>query len=245
MFYPNSFPDSFGIFLTVLFAVSILYLAVKHRKGDIFLLLCMVPLYMLFERMSVKAMRHILPMVPFMTLALAVFFERIESFLKNRWLAPLLAGLLCLFQIIRIVDYHGDLAAQDPRVAAAEWIIENIPQKSALIVESFPPFSHLAQDRDYVVYAAEWTEKSLTKRDELNRFTAKHDSVFYIADDFTRQIFSWKYTIGRYPEITRDRLDFYEHLSTQADRLISFESKHTILQPTITVYNLSGPPWTN
>ena len=90
----------------------------------------------------------------------------------------------------------------------------------------------------YKLYETKWTSKTLAKRDELETFAAQHDSLYYVADDFTHQTFQWKYTKEKYPEITKDRLDFFQWLDNSTEKVAEFKSTNPILQPTITIYKI-------
>ena len=95
----------------------------------------------------------------------------------------------------------------------------------------------MPDSQKYAVYKTRWASRSKTRELEFRQFVAKHDTVYYVADDFTRQVFSWKFTKEKYPEITNERLAFFSALDVE-EKLIVFPSKNELLQPTITIYRL-------
>ena len=245
VFYPNSIPGVFGVVLTVLAALGILYLLFKHRRHDLLLLVCIVPVYLLFEKMSIKAMRHILPLIPLFVLAAVVLLNDIFARIKIRSLR--LAGLLLVFgfltasQAARALDYQKKLSHTDPRSLATEWILSHLPPGAAIAVESFPPILKVAGDSmSYTVYETDWTSRSKTRWQEFKTFVAQQDSIYYIADDFTRQIFTWKYTKTKYPEIAQERLSIFKWLDENAEKIRVFNSRAPHIQPKIVIYRLKG-----
>ncbi|MBN1466494.1 glycosyltransferase family 39 protein [candidate division KSB1 bacterium] len=238
VFYPNSIPETFGLLLTLAAAVGLIYLLMKHRRQDLFILVCTVPMYLLFEKMSIKAMRHILPIIPFLLLAASVLIWETLGQIRPRVKVLLLSLILTFFslnQAFAVLDYHRALAQKDPRTAAAEWFGQHVPQGSAAAVESFPPMI-FTRDDGYQVYETNWTSKSRSEREKFFTFAAGRDSLYYVADDFTRQVFQWKYTQRRHPLITEDRLEFFAWLDKHMKKLVTFTSKNPKIQPTITVY---------
>lgn len=244
VFYPNSIPETFGIVLTILAAIGLLYVLIKHRKQDWFILAATIPMYLLFEKMSIKAMRHILPIIPFLLLAATVFVVEMSDKIRQKILRTIVLTVIIFFivvtQIRSAITYQHALMQTDPRTKATAWIEKNIPAGSAVAVENFPPVLFEKPDHGFELYDTKWTSKTLARRDELALFMSQHDSVFYIADDFTRQTFMWKYTEHKYPEITADRIDFFNSLKTQAERLAEFKSQNPNIQPTITIYLITN-----
>lgn len=245
VFYPNSIPETFGIALTLLAAAAILYLVLKHRRQDLFLLACFIPMYILFEKMSIKAMRHILPIIPFLMLAAAVALAEITGTLKHRstrtiaLIIPLL--YFCVTQCSAAISYHRALLHDDPRTRATTWIRQHLPAEMAVAIEAFPPLLFLQENHNYLVYNTKWLSKSLDKRQEFMAFLSTTDTLYYIADDFTRQTFSWKFTLKKYPEIANDRIGFFNWLEQYGESLVIFESEFPKIQPKITIYLVPAP----
>jgi len=245
VFYPNSIPGLFGAALTVIAALGVVYLLIRRRKSDWLLLFCLVPVYFMFEKMSIKAMRHILPIIPILILAATIFLADILDRVKGKLgvvLTALTFGILAVTQTAAAVSYHKKLKAPDPRAGAATWLKQNVPAGAAVAVEAFPPcFAANRDSSGYTIYETNWTSRSKTRRAEFMQFVAEKDSIFYIADDFTRQTFSWKYTKAKYPDLARDRLEFFQWLEESAEKIKVFQSDNNLIQPTITIYRLLNP----
>ncbi|MBN1481257.1 phospholipid carrier-dependent glycosyltransferase [candidate division KSB1 bacterium] len=245
VFYPNSIPETFGVFLTLLAALAILYLMLKHRREDLFLLACAIPMYILFEKMSIKAMRHILPIIPLILLAMAILIVEITEKLKHRstrtaaLLIPVLFFSVAQFSVA--ISYQRALLHDDPRTTATTWIQQNLPPDSAVAIESFPPLLFLQKEHNFTLYETEWMSKTLNKRQEFMEFMNSNGSLYYVADDFTRQTFTWKFTQKKYPEIAKDRIDFFDWLERNSEKLVTFKSAHPKIQPTITIYYIARP----
>lgn len=242
VFYPNSIPGVFGVALTIIAALAVVYLLIRHRKSDWLLLWCLVPVYFMFEKMSIKAMRHILPIIPILLLAVSILLTDILDRLKKEigiLLTVLIFGWLTITQSGGAVSYQKKLKAKDPRTIATVWLQENAPPEAAIALEAFPPyFAANKESLRYTIYETDWTSRSKTRRAEFMQFVAEQDSIYYIADDFTRQTFFWKYTKTKYPDITRDRLAFWAWLEKNAQHVKTFKSAAPKVQPTIIVYKM-------
>lgn len=246
-FYPNSIPATFGIVLTILMIVGIVLLIVRFRKGDWLLISFLIPTYYLFEHMSIKAMRHLLPLAPLFVLAAAIALFWLADRLDFRGFRPVLISLVlvfvCVWNGLVSINYMNDLSSIDPRTEASAWIAESIPENSTVMVENFPPPildsgqpAFLSDMFD--VIPADMTRKSVQQSDSINQTIAKHDTIWYVADDFTRQIFTWKHTRVKYQDIVQDRKRLFQWIERQAEDKVVFQSQHPRLQPTISIYKL-------
>ena len=245
VFYPNSIPAVFGIGLTLISLFALVYLFVRHRNSDLLLLVCIVPIYLMFEKMSIKAMRHILPIMPLLLLASAAFMMDIFYRFKKRGIQVIGFALVIIFLIVTqaalALSYQNKLAKVDPRTTAAAWVNQHIPAGAAVAVESFPPFISIKADsQKYIIYKTNWTSRSQTQEQEFFDFAAEHDSFYYIADDFTRQIFSWKFTKEKYSAIAQQRLSFFSRLDESAEKATVFISENPFIQPAITIYRVTN-----
>jgi 4-amino-4-deoxy-L-arabinose transferase-like glycosyltransferase len=245
VFYPNSIPAVFGVGLTVIAAFSVIYLLLRHNKSELLLLISIIPIYLIFEKMSIKAMRHILPILPLLVLTSVIFLNDVFDRLKNRKTKMiglvLIVSILAITQSVRALSYQNNLKETDPRTKATEWINEHIPKNAAVAVESFPPYLLATADgQPFIIYDTKWTSRSKTREEEFIAFIAEHDSIYYIADDFTRQLFSWKFTKTKYPEITNERLSTFRWLEENAQTVQLFKSSSPQIQPQITIYRLKG-----
>lgn len=241
VFFPNSIPGTFGLLLMGLSIAGIIYLLVRHKKQDLLILLFVVPTYLLLEKVSIKAMRHFLPLTPFFILFATVAITSLAAWLKNKKIQTVfyfvIIGFIIINQVSKTLAYHNALAKIDPRTHAMDWIVKNIPKQSKVVVEDFPP-SNLNDDskHPYKVYKTEWFSKSMKKSHDFFTFVAESDSFYYISDDFTRQVFDWKLSKTKYPEIVKDRQQIFEWLKTNTILSKEFSSNDMYVQPGITIY---------
>ena len=246
LFYPNSIPTTFGALLTVLILVGIGYQLYRHKKQDILLLIFMLPMYFYFEHLSYKAMRHIIPIIPIMLVSSAIIIDEISNRLFNNAVLRMsaLTGLvlgLVISGASSSWNYLDEIRKKDPRTSAAEWVVENVPRGSNLLVESFPPylpdlFNQDDPDREYNITRARLQYKYPALADSfITEMKAGHYD-YYIADGFTRQLFSWKYTQKKYPEITKDRNRLFQWLDSELPVAVEFRPEHEIIQPFVMIY---------
>ncbi|MBD3374875.1 hypothetical protein GF406_07575 [candidate division KSB1 bacterium] len=250
-FYPNAIPTTFGLVLTLLTVLGIVYHGWKHRKADLLLLVFIIPSYWMFETMSIKAMRHVLPLVPFFMISAAVAWDFISRPLgKNakRIFTVLIIGWIAVSNIQSSLWYFNELSARDPRTLAREWILENIPDNSVLAIESFPPplpgkkEDESTKDKTFELIDVDLTKRQIHIKNELIGQIHKSNAEYYISDGFTRQTLQWQETQERYPELVQDRQQFFDWLqknSTVVKRFVPGEEK---IQPKITIYRLELTP---
>jgi hypothetical protein len=205
----------------------------------------------MFETMSIKAMRHVLPLVPFFMISAAVAWDFISRPLgKNakRIFTVLIIGWIAVSNIQSSLWYFNELSAKDPRTLAREWILENIPDNSVLAVESFPPplpgkkENESTKDKTFELIDIDLTKRQIHIKNELIGQIHKSNAEYYISDGFTRQTLQWQETQERYPELVQDRQQFFDWLqknSTVVKRFVPGEEK---IQPKITIYRLELTP---
>jgi len=224
-------------------------MAIRHRREDLAILLFTLPTYFFFEDMSYKAMRHILPLMPFFSTAAALaitwFCEKL--FKKQPAQTAAIAGIVLGFVIAGSggsLRYMNRLNDPDPRTLALNWVKHNIPADAKVAVESFPPYlpglfaSDSLQSGDYRIVATSLNDKVIHVADSLVHSLLQDSVHYYIADGFTRHFFSWKYTKKRYPEIAADRENLFRWLENNADLLADFRPNDENIQPFIMIYKL-------
>lgn len=245
VFYPNAIPTTFGLVLTLLTVLGILYHGWKHRKADLLLLVFIIPSYWMFETMSIKAMRHVLPLVPFFMISAAVAWDFMSRSLgKNmqRIFSLLIIGWIAVSNIGSAFWYFNQLSDTDPRTQAREWILENIPDNRVLAVESFPPPLPVKKEgksvngKTYELIEIDLTKRQIHIRDDLIGQIRESNADYYISDGFTRQTLQWQETKERYPELVQDRQQFFDWLQTNATVVKQFIPGKENIQPKITIY---------
>ncbi len=246
VFFPNSIPATFGTVLTMMVIIGIILLVIRLRKGDLLLASFLLPTYYLFEHMSIKAMRHLLPLAPLFVIAAAVALFWLGNRLNFRGLRPILISLLLVFvcgwNVVIGIQYMNDLSSTDPRTEASAWITTSIPAGSTIVVENFPPpvldSGQPVYIEVYEVISADMTRKSVQQSDIIKETIAQNDTVWYVADGFTRQIFDWKHTELKYPEIVQSRKALFQWIDKQAEEKIVFKSETSQIQPRISIYKI-------
>lgn len=246
VFYPNSLPGTFGVLLTILCGAGILFLLFRRKKADVLLLVSLLPMYFLFETMSIKAIRHLTPIVPLLLLAGAAVLYEAGSKIKRYGLLISAALLLVIMvdNISHSVSYWHKMSSVDPRTRAREWILVNLPPKALLLTEDFPPplplMDGARQDEGYIVTSVRVSAKRVGIADSVKALLKTERKLYYIADGFSRQIFGWEFTRRHYPDIAWDRVQFFDWLDRNGRLLKRFDSVNPRLQPEIFIYELTG-----
>ncbi|MBN2411414.1 glycosyltransferase family 39 protein [candidate division KSB1 bacterium] len=248
VFYPNSIPTTFGVILTLFIILGLALQIIRHRKADILLLLFVVPTYIFFEELSYKAMRHILPIIPLLMVsgAIGIVWVSEKLFKKEMLRYAALTGIVAGIVISGSAGsfhYLKMLNRVDPRTRALEWVTENINMGTAIAVESFPPylpglFSEGGNDNVYFITRMNLWDKVSAVSDSLSQMLRDKTIQYYIADGFTRQIFEWKYTRRKYPDIVSDRQKLFTWLDNNAEIVEKIIPKDENIQPFIIIYKM-------
>jgi 4-amino-4-deoxy-L-arabinose transferase-like glycosyltransferase len=147
LWYLQQTLTSADVALAGLGLAGIVWVAVKHRRGDLMLLSFIVPYYLLISIWPVRFERNLVPLVP----ALAVLAGRwlVESvcWLGSKWPAlrrweMLILSCLTAVAVVMpakaVLDLDGALSQRDHRNTAADWVNTNLPPGSKIVIEGFP-----------------------------------------------------------------------------------------------------------
>ncbi len=248
VFYPNSIPHTFGVLLTLFAAAGIIYLLYRHRKSDLLLLVFLVPSYLMFESMAYRAMRHILPLIPFILAAAAILLFDVCMVLKSnkiKYVFAVAAGLLIvIIPAVKISGYLYHLGRPDPRTQALKWCMENIPAPASIAVESFPPYlpgyqgNYTSGEKQFEIYEMKLMQRDERRSQTLVKMISDNRINYYIMDGFTRHVFDWRQTRRRYPEIVKDRKKFFRWLDMHGRIIAEFIPEHEKILPAVRIYRI-------
>lgn len=133
--------------LEIFSLTAVVYAMFRHRKKDILLVSFPLVYYLIMGKFLRHHDRYILPIVPFLTIAAAMFVVEIaskisQSKLRQNFILVGLAIAIILFPSIRVIRYVDLTTKKGTGLEAKEWIEENIPHKSRIAYEIYcPPIS--------------------------------------------------------------------------------------------------------
>lgn len=249
VFYPNDLPSTFGLVLMGFCLAGLVVMLIRHRRSDLLLLSIILPTYFMFEYVAYKAIRHLLPVVPFFLLAAAIAIDGLAERLFSRGarrLALLIGVLLGLvaIQLQRTTHYFNELSKPDPRTLARSWILQHLPDRSRIMTESFPPALPNCRDAKpgeticYQLASFKMTSRRLHLQETFKATLRDSMIQYYIADGFTRAFFDWKYSDKKYPQVVQERKEFFSWLEAHSQRLQTFRPDDPAIQPEIIIYQL-------
>lgn len=252
VFYPNDLPATLGWVLVIFTLAGLIRQIVRRQPADVLLLSFTLLTYVLFESMAYKAIRHLLPIMPFFMLAAAMAIHDLAQRLSRRPLrqAAIMAGIvlgLALLQGGKTVRYFSALAQEDPRTSARRWIMEHLADGSGIVTEAFPPTLPNAYDPKsgesvrYRLLPVKLTSRTLGRSDEFIRAIQDSSMQYYIADGFSRSFFDWKYSQKKYPAIVAERKRFFAWVESQSQVLKTFTAQDPHIQPDIVIYQFKTP----
>ena len=142
-FLGHLFRDGFTPPVAVLSLAGGIYLAGWRRLG-LHPLVLFPPVYLfLISRFRVNFTRNLLPVYPFLAIWGAFVLWRLLSWLRNKSGlggrtvgSVLLLGLVLVYPTRRIWNLGTHLQHTDRRTQAREWIVENVPAGSTVLVEA-------------------------------------------------------------------------------------------------------------
>jgi len=123
---------------------AIVYALVRHRKKDILLVSFPIAYYLIMGSFLRHFDRYILPVVPFLVIAAAVFLVRIASMISRSKVKQSLAIVvltlaIILFPAVRVIRYVHLMTQAGTGLQAREWIMRNIPRGEKIAYETYSP----------------------------------------------------------------------------------------------------------
>jgi len=136
--------DGMGQPLGIFSLAAVVYAVFRHRKKYILLIGFPLAYYLIMGSFLRHFDRYILPVVPFLVIAAAVFLVEIASKLsrskrRQNFVVVGLALAIILFPGMRVVRYVHLMTQQGTGLQAKEWIEKNIPRGKKIVHETYSP----------------------------------------------------------------------------------------------------------
>jgi len=130
--------------LEIFSLAAVIFAIFRHRKRDILLISFPLTYYLIMGAFLRHFDRYILPVVPFLVIAAAMFLVEVASkisHLKARQNLAIIGLTLAviLFPAVRVIRYVNLMTQQGTGLQAKEWIEENIPRGKRVIYETYSP----------------------------------------------------------------------------------------------------------
>jgi len=130
--------------LEIFSLAAVVYAVFRHRKKDILLISFPLVYYLIMGSFLRHFGRYILPVVPFLVIAAAMFLVEIASKISS--LKPrqnfIIVGLtlaIILFPGIRVIRYVELMTEKGTGLQAEEWIEKNISREKKIVCETYSP----------------------------------------------------------------------------------------------------------
>jgi 4-amino-4-deoxy-L-arabinose transferase-like glycosyltransferase len=117
------------------------YLLLRHRKEDVVILSWIAVYFALVGAWFNKASRYILPMLPFLSLAIAILFVEMKGRFEQKrrrlyaWIWALLACIVLFSSGLYSLAYLQIYSRPHTGIQTLQWAIENLPQGSTVLLE--------------------------------------------------------------------------------------------------------------
>ena len=259
-FYDNSFVPAMGLFATIAFSLGIFYLLWRHRRQDVLLLSFPIVIYLLIGQMNYKAMRQLLPVVPFLLLIASEFIVQMSELtqrLKIQRIILVLAGALIVVPTgVKALRYDIALCQPDTRTLMKNWIEANIPANTKIGMEEFHPPLLSRQDlnlklieksKDYkavydifgLVPGMFAHGKQRTQDQNPVGYILENKIEYIVLDSFTYDRYHWKLTRQKNAKIVAERDGFYHWVAKECV-LVHAErpQNHFNISPGLKIYKV-------
>ena len=230
---------SFGLGPVFLLSIpgALLFL-VKNLRGGIVLLSFPITFFFLMSSFHLRCPYYLLPMIPIIMLLAAQGLLQLSGWLLpkkvHRIVFPLLAVYVAWISLQETTSFLSALRNMDTRQIATEWIYQNLPKGSKLVVEGNEQFGPSLSEEDFVMHNRtasthyRWNSLAKCRRGGIEYFIASEEMKNNVA-------MGWIPPSGIYQELTED--PDVELLKTFKE----FHYEQTFLNPTIWLYRIHPP----
>jgi len=247
------------VFILSLFGYSILFF--KNRK--LFLVLVFIPFcsFFLYYFLYHFEPRYVLLFLPILTIVAGFGLDKILKFFRIK--SDLASGLICLVIIFlplkNAIIFDKMLIQTDTRNLAKEWVLENIPAGSKIVINSWE--FNLNKEKDCIVQQLYTDNMSLRSRDyvmmnkvfpnsycvwqiDLIKQLPKNinEYEYYIVDSFTGREFAYlgEELIKKGKLIKRFEGSSFNPAEDIITMFVHQRLKEKILGPIIDIYQLTS-----
>jgi len=218
---------SFGILIILTFAYSV-YRSIKGDTSFYLFLPYLIFTIIMIGKQQKHSLHYLLPAFPvFMLVAGKTLSDLIVNNKKKVLSVSVLLFIILLFPIYHILNYSSSFMIKDTRVAAREWILENLPFGSAIAIgrtTNAPPLPDI--DRFNKRYYSMISEQVMSRKlpDVIKQqYTDRIKDHYYHVTNYII-----KRSVGRQESYSRMMADFdilkYDELSPETPEYIVFTS---------------------
>ncbi|MFQ6119210.1 MAG: ArnT family glycosyltransferase [Methanosarcinales archaeon] len=263
-FARNSLAGGMGLH-TMIFAIGgFLLCSFKFSKKCLLFLSLPVIHFIVLSSMSYKAMRLMLPIIPFLILLCGWFIfyiiQKIPLFKERQNIMVIGFSLICVLpMMIDSIRNDYKLTLKETRTIAKEWIESNIPSGTKIAIESKSPQLYninpnftimgprLVDEKDssksYFLVDSGWFLFSYAPDEYVNfdpiEEINKNNVDYVILDNWTYDRFYMDEAISKYPIKTNQRRKFYDWVRNNAQFIKKFEPvPNHITGPTIEIFKI-------
>ncbi len=259
-FYDNTFAASLGWGVTLLFIAGLLWMLWRHRREDLLVLIFPLALYAVIGQMNYKAMRHLLPLVPFLLLIAAELLSCCaawQSKKRNRLIFKIvIVSLAVVPQFVKSLRYDLALYQTDTRTRMKDVIEATVPAGSRIGMEEFTPPLLSARDLNLEIirrspdYARVYDVYGLvpkmfahgmqrTNDHDARAYVAEQGIEYLVLDSFTRARYEWPLSRQRYPDRVAQRERFYTWVGQNCELIRRIEPENTLqISPVVELYRV-------
>ncbi len=260
-FARNSMPESMGWLFTALAVAGVFLFVFTRDRRDFLLAVVPVLSYLYLGHLNYKAMRHLLPLVPFLVLLVGRLLDvAVSTIFAKRWLRVAafwgVVAAIALPQLRLSLSLDRQLRHRETRTLAKDWVEAHVAGGESLAVEPNGPELLRVEDprkaeklasglyrRAYRILDAEGDRRIRKSTQPIEQVLAEAGVHFVIVDSFTRGKYAWPHVLERYPEAAKRRQSFYAWLDREGEKLVTLRPQPgDEIWPVIWIYRIGAPP---
>jgi 4-amino-4-deoxy-L-arabinose transferase-like glycosyltransferase len=225
MFYIQSLGWQLGWLIFISGIIGIGFVLYKHKSLGIIFCVFPILLYLFMGNSKLVYDRFMLPVLPFFAIASSVLLVNLTEKLKWRGiLIPILSAIF-IIQPLVYASYSDYLLTQkDTRTIAKDWVEQNIPVGSKIIMEGYSP--PLTAERQYL---QNWIPPKTMLEPYLVIQLPTKGAPIYPLSYYREQGYDYliiaSYTYLRYwvrPELNPEAIEFYKSLPQETKLVATF-----------------------
>ncbi len=172
-----------GVFISAVFGTVSGF--IKNRKKEVFLMLFPVVYFGVMGGFKIFIAYYMLPVLPFVAISAGRFFDHILEYLNIKK-----GAIIIVIILIPSLYRTGNLllleCGIDTRITAKEWVLENIPENSRILIDSVKahsePFLKLAHDSAFNPFYITTIKAEADHLDYINKLEEENYDYSIIID---------------------------------------------------------------
>lgn len=171
------FYKELGLLLTIIASYSLIKAVFSKRQTELLLLSFIIPFYLLMGASKFMVYsRYMVPLMPFLYILCAKYLTQMVQDLRlkqnlSRGLLIMFCLLVFIHPFLNAMKFERLVSGKDTRILAKQWIEENIPFGSKILMDSGKSINttgpKIAENRESIIRRLAYQKKAIEENDGL------------------------------------------------------------------------------